>query len=312
MVPSEKLRQDRLYTSANLIGFAVLCHLMAGWFLQPLAAFAGRQLQASAAAGWLPVLIGCLLQAAALLLPFFLLRSWTRGFGLPPLRLARPSKRVLLAGAPLFLCFTTLCSALSNLLRILLGWGGYTPPDPVQLPRTAAGLACTFLSVCLLPAFLEELLFRGMLQRILAPYGDWFSILVSSGIFALLHSDLSQLPAIFALSLFLGYVAAATGNLGNCILLHFANNLSGFLLLWGRQRMDGANAMGLSAVLFSLYFAGGLAALFILLRSGGARRLPRYPTRKNRMGRAERLLCAPFFSLMLLLLTLITVMEYFR
>ena len=44
----------------------------------------------------------------------------------------------------------------------------------------------------------------------------------------------------------------------------------------------------------------------------GAVRLPRYPTRKNRMGRTERLLSAPVFAFTLLLLIVIVVLEYNR
>ena len=130
--------------------------------------------------------------------------------------------------------------------------------------------------------------------------------------FGLVRRDLSQLPAIFALSLFLGYVAAATKNVVNSILLHFVNNVSSFLLLWSQQQMDGTNAVGLSAILFTLYFGAGLLALAALIRRGGAKKLPRYPTRKNRMGRTERILSAPVFVFMLLILILIAILEYFR
>ena len=49
-----------------------------------------------------------------------------------------------------------------------------------------------------------------------------------------------------------------------------------------------------------------------LIRRGGAKKLPRYPTRKNRMGRTERILSAPVFVFMLLILILIAILEYFR
>ena len=135
---------------------------------------------------------------------------------------------------------------------------------------------------------------------------------MTSVLFALLHSDLSQLPAIFALSLFLGYVYAFTKNLSYSILLHFANNLSGFVLLWAKQQMDGANAFVISAILFSVYIGAGLLALLLLRRRGGPVRLPRYPTRKNRMGRTERILSAPVFTFTLLILIVIVVLEYIR
>ena len=57
---------------------------------------------------------------------------------------------------------------------------------------------------------------------------------------------------------------------------------------------------------------GGTDMLAALIRRGGAKKLPRYPTRKNRMGRTERILSAPVFVFMLLILILIAILEYFR
>ena len=312
-------RRDNLYYSANLIGMAVGLYLLLGQLLQAaLSAALGANLPGAGAANpagipvWAAMLLNCLATCVNLALPLFCLRRWARPLGLSRRPLRPPSRQAALLGIPLFLCYTTLCSALSNLVRILLGFGGYTPPAAVRLPDSAGGLALAFVAICVLPAVLEELFFRGAIQGILAPYGDWFSIIVTSALFALLHSDLSQLPSIFALSLFLGYVAAATKNVGNSILLHFVNNVSSFLLLWSQQQMDGTNAVGLSAILFTLYFGAGLLALAALIRRGGAKKLPRYPTRKNRMGRTERILSAPVFVFMLLILILTAILEYFR
>lgn len=314
----DRPRRDNLYYSANLIGMAVGLYLLLGQLLQAaLSAALGANLPGAGAANpagipvWAAMLLNCLATLVNLGTPILCLRAWARPLGLPGGRCAARAAVVLL-GIPLFLCYTTLCSALSNLVRILLGFGGYTPPAATHLPDSTGGLALAFVAICVLPAVLEELFFRGAIQGMLAPYGDWFSIVVTSALFALLHSDLSQLPAIFALSLFLGYVAAATKNVVNSILLHFVNNVSSFLLLWSQQQMDGTNAVGLSAILFTLYFGAGLLALAALIRRGGAKKPPRYPTRKNRMGRTERILSAPVFVFMLLILILIAILEYFR
>ncbi len=306
-------RRDNLYYAANLIGLAVIGYRLLGELLQfLLSSVLGANLADGKA---LPVAVGVLLNglfaAINLALPTLWLCRAARPLAPAPLALRRPG-RVALVALPLFLCYTTLCSVAANLLRMLLGLGGYTPPSGVTLPEGAGPLALAFLSICVIPAIGEELLFRGTIQRLLAPYGDWFSIIVSSVFFALLHADLSQIPSIFALSLFLGYLVAAYGNVTDAMLLHFFNNLSGFLQLWARQQMDGTNVMALTAILFSIYFAAGLGALVVVLRHRPLPKLPRYPTRKNRMGRTERVLSAPFFTITLLLLVLTCVMEYFR
>lgn len=311
-------RRDNLYYAANLIGLAVIGYRLLGELLQfALSAALGAHLPGASAANpvGIPVaaaaLLNCLAAAINLALPILWLRRAARPLSPAPLALRRPGK-VALVALPLFLCYTTLCSVVANLLRMLLGLGGYTPPASTSLPEGAGPLALSFLSICVIPAIGEELFFRGTIQRLLAPYGDWFSIIVSSVLFALLHADLSQIPSIFALSLFLGYLVAAYGNLADAMLLHFFNNLSGFLQLWARQQMDGTNVVALTAILFSIYFAAGLGALVVVLRHRPLPKLPRYPTRKNRMGRTERMLSAPFFTITLLLLALTCVMEYFR
>lgn len=306
---TEQPRRDNLYYAANLIGLAVLVYLAVSALLQT--ALAALLAALPGIPAWGTALANCAVTAADLAAPLLCLRHWAAPLGLPPLRLQRPHREAALIGLPLFLCFTTLCGVAANLVRMLLDLGGYVPPQTMRLPEGGA-LVLSFLSVCLIPAVGEELLFRGTIQKLLSPYGGWFSIIVSSLFFTLLHPDLSQLPSIFAMSLFLGYVAAASGSVANTILLHFANNASSFLLLWSRQQMDGTNAMAFSAVLFTLYFAAGLLALLALIRRGGPRRLPRYPTRRNRMGRTERILPAPFFTFTLLLLVLTDLLEYFR
>ena len=311
-------RRDNLYYAANLIGLAVIGYRLLGQLLQ-FALSAALQANLPGSSTHNPVgipvalaaLLNCLAAAINLGLPIFWLRRAARPLGGAPLALRRPGK-VTAVALPLFLCYTTLCSVAANLMRMLLGLGGYTPPASNQLPEGALALTLSFFSICVIPAIGEELFFRGTVQRLLSPYGDWFSIIVTSALFALLHADLSQIPSIFALSLFLGYLVAAYGNLTSAILLHFFNNASGFLQLWARQQMDGTNVMALTAILFSIYFAAGLGALIVALRHRPLPKLPRYPTRKNRMGRTERILSAPFFTITLLLLTLTCIMEYFR
>lgn len=315
----EKLRRDSLFYSANLIGVTVLFYLMLRMLLQAaLAALLGANLAGSGTANpaGIPVAAAMALNCAATLvslgLPLLLLRGGSRPLCLPPLRLAPPTPKAAAYGLPLFLCFTMAASAMTGLLKTALGAAGYTPPPALHLPGGSGAMALAFLAYCVLPAVLEELLFRGGIQRLLAPYGDWFAIFVTSLLFALVHTDLTQLPSVFLLSLLLGYTLAATKNLADAMLLHFANNLSGFVLLWAQQRLDGTNAMALTAVLFALYFGGGILALVLLLRRGGFLRLPRWPARKNQMTRAERVLSAPFFTFALLILVLILILEALR
>jgi hypothetical protein len=86
--------------------------------------------------------------------------------------------------------------------------------------------------IAIIPAIGEELLFRGVLQRI---FTEWFKsahwgIWISAFLFSAIHMQFfGFLPRMF-LGLFFGYLLEATGSLWIPILAHFINNLTGVLL----------------------------------------------------------------------------------
>lgn len=68
----------------------------------------------------------------------------------------------------------------------------------------------------------EEMLFRGMLQSMIRRYlgSPWGAILISSVIFALMHTYWMHLPALFMLSLGMGYAYERSGSLARPIFVH--------------------------------------------------------------------------------------------
>ena len=78
----------------------------------------------------------------------------------------------------------------------------------------------------------EELIFRGIIQRVLMrniPHRP--ALIFSALLFALCHFDLPSIPAITALGLLYGYLFLATGNLLYPILGHALFNLYSFVRL---------------------------------------------------------------------------------
>ena len=113
--------------------------------------------------------------------------------------------------------------------RLLSGIDEGALPDPPPLPEGGAALLCTFAGAVLLPALLEELLFRGAVLHALCPTGGRTAILLSALLFMGAHGSPSQwLPALAA-GLLLGALALYTGTLRWGILLHLCNNL----IAWG-------------------------------------------------------------------------------
>jgi len=80
-------------------------------------------------------------------------------------------------------------------------------------------------AVVIVPLF-EELLFRGLIQTMIRSFlfeaGNrvWLAIAFSSGLFVIMHQDLSHWPALFVLGLCMGYAYEKSGSLWRPIFIH--------------------------------------------------------------------------------------------
>jgi membrane protease YdiL (CAAX protease family) len=106
------------------------------------------------------------------------------------------------------------------------------PKGMLQLAAVGAGIA-------LVTPVAEELLFRGVIQRIFSRNMDGpIALALASLLFALCHFDLPSLPAITALGLVYGYLFLATGNLFYPILGHALFNLFSLIRLYRISEED--------------------------------------------------------------------------
>lgn len=92
--------------------------------------------------------------------------------------------------------------------------------------RSPGGFLLNVLMIAVLPAFGEEFLFRGVLQRLL---GEWtrnmhVAILVSAFAFSAMHLQFYGLMPRFFLGIVFGYLFWWSGSLWVPIFLHFLNN----------------------------------------------------------------------------------------
>ncbi len=91
---------------------------------------------------------------------------------------------------------------------------------------TAGGLTVNLLMIVVLPAFAEEVLFRGVLAKIIR---DWtksihFAVLISAFIFAAIHLQFYGFLPRFLLGVAFGYLFFWSGSLWLPIAAHFTNN----------------------------------------------------------------------------------------
>jgi sodium transport system permease protein len=94
-----------------------------------------------------------------------------------------------------------------------------------QMFKTAPYAWLPYLLLAVLPAFCEELAFRGFVLSGLRHLGNkWWAIGLSAVFFGVAHTVLQQSLSAVAVGLVIGYVAVQTGSLVPCILFHLTYN----------------------------------------------------------------------------------------
>jgi len=96
-----------------------------------------------------------------------------------------------------------------------------------------------YITTIMVAPVLEEMLFRGMFQTMIRSFLEsrfsnieyrnraWLSILISSGLFAMVHANAGHWPALFILSLCMGYSYEKSGSLFRPIFIHsFFNSIA--------------------------------------------------------------------------------------
>ena len=94
------------------------------------------------------------------------------------------------------------------------------------------GVVILVLIVGLGAPFFEELFFRGLIMRAIQSYfDDTLALIGSALVFAVVHFELLQFPALLLFGLVAGYCAQRTGRLGMSICAHIGFNMTTVVIL---------------------------------------------------------------------------------
>ncbi|MEW6249263.1 MAG: CPBP family intramembrane glutamic endopeptidase [Planctomycetota bacterium] len=132
-----------------------------------------------------------------------------------------------LLAVPTFLLASVVLLVLVRVLEV--------PYIDFSAPIMAAGqgFAVVVLLICLQPAVIEELAFRGLILSALRDLlSDRDAIMVSAVMFMIIHCSVLSLPHLLTLGLVLAWLRVRTGSLWPGIVLHFGHN---FLVVLGEQ-----------------------------------------------------------------------------
>ena len=121
---------------------------------------------------------------------------------------------------------------LTSAFMLLLDKVGYVSPTLSSADEISnfGTLLVSIVVSCLIPAFCEEMLFRGVLLNSLRSCGKWVAIIVTAAMFMLVHGNPDQTMHQFVLGVVVGYVAWETKSLWLPFLIHFFNNFIAVLL----------------------------------------------------------------------------------
>lgn len=119
--------------------------------------------------------------------------------------------------------------------ELLRGYLGIAPRSFVPSKTPELQIAWVIV-ICVQPAIFEELCFRGLVLRALAPVMNLkIALLIASATFAVAHLGVVlSVPYLFLCGLLLGVARIASGGLVLPMLLHLAHNASVLWILWHR------------------------------------------------------------------------------
>lgn len=165
--------------------------------------------------------ISDLLFAFAFIVPTFLCIGLTRGVGddiTEYLRLDRGGTRLLLAlGVPTVVCVM----GVSYLTSLLIGAASGVTNEI----NVGDSFFLAVISLALLPAILEEMLFRFLPMKLLMPHSKRVCVLFSAFMFSAAHMSLFQIGYAMLAGIIFMLIDIASKSILPSVILHFANNV---------------------------------------------------------------------------------------
>lgn len=208
-------------------------------------------------------LLSMVVAIGGILIPVFLLLRLTR-LRTEDLRLLLPAPWSPAFCLPVFLGIANAANLFGGLLGHLLGTEG----SATSLPAGGSALVVNFISLCVIPAILEELFFRGALQGLMRPCGSAAAIFAPALLFALLHMDLAQGITAFVCGVFLGWLTERTGSVLPGMLLHFVNNSIAFAVAYLQLYAASSTAIGTELFVLLVFPPVALWLIWHAMRQG--------------------------------------------
>ena len=143
---------------------------------------------------------------------------------------------ILLSVAISLICLFAF-SGLTNVFVNVLYKLGYSSSSSLTVSNLFIYLVYVFL-ICIVPAFCEDLLFRGCILSGLRKLGDNKAVIISALIFMLMHGGPDQTIHQFIIGIVLGYAFIASGTIWVPVIIHFVNNFTALTLAYITRNVE--------------------------------------------------------------------------
>ena len=183
-------------------------------------------------------------------------REEERGFAEAVDKYFHLEKQSIMDLLPLISPAVLLIFVLAALTSLLLTALGFSNPQPEN-----TGILAMFVVHALCPAVFEELLFRYIPMKLLAPYSKRWCVIFSSLFFALIHANLFQMPYAFIAGIIFMTINLALDSVWPSIILHFLNNAAS--VVWMKYCSSGASQL---IFISALLLLSAISVVFIFLK----------------------------------------------
>lgn len=172
----------------------------------------------------------------------------------------RPKRENFVPAVMTGLGFCYVANVSVSLLQNSFSWLFPFKQQDVELPIGPWGFLLSVLAVAVIPALIEEFMFRGAVMGSLLKFSKPFAIFTSAALFGLMHGNLVQIPFAFMVGSVIAFADLETGSFWTGVVIHFLNNFLSVILDYAQMHF-GENITNtvfyfLTAVVIMLGFFG--------------------------------------------------------
>lgn len=165
---------------------------------------------------------------------------------------------------PFALLLNYIFTVIIAILSAMFESSGIIIPDvdfSVDKPTFFAGFTMFMYMVVLAP-IIEEVVYRGLVIKLVSPYGKKLAVFLSALIFGLMHGNLSQFVTAFVVGIIYATIALKTNSIIPTIVMHALNNGLNFIAICGED-YSSETVTTIYYVLFACVLLLGVMEIFL-------------------------------------------------